>query len=613
MSYELIKGAILGLIPESRLTVSEWADQFRILSPVAAAEPGKWRTSRTPYLKKIMDCLSIYSNYEKVIVIKGAQLGLTEAGNNWLGYIMDNSPAPTLLVMPTDLVIKKNSKTRIDTMIESTPNLKEKVRELKSRSGENTINQKNFPSGVLFMVGANSPVGLSSTPIRNVFLDEVDRYPSDVDGEGSPIELAIARTRTFAKKKIFIISTPTIKDNSPIETEILETDQNYYMVPCPHCGTFQKLVFDNLVWEPKKYEQTKYKCCSCGQLIEERFKPEMLENGYWQPSVPENVNDKLIGFNLNSLYSPYGWMPWGDIAKQYDKIRNNPSKEKVFVNTVLGETYAEDSEAPKFENIYNRREVYPLNKVNNDVCFITIGVDIQKDRIELEIVGWCKDKRSYSIDYRVLNGNTSLPEVWLELDKVVNETWLREDGIELGCKLMAVDSGFNTDEVYKFCRKYSVNKVIPIKGNDHLGIALSPPKNIDYNKKGKKIGKVKVWPVGVSYLKTELYGWLQIEKINDVPPPCYCHFPQYPETYFKGLTAEDYIPTKRQWKKRYQRNEPLDCRIYARAASVHVGLDRLKPEQIEALCGTVRRKEEIKEKQSLPPALKKSKPPSIWD
>jgi phage terminase large subunit GpA-like protein len=559
-----------------------------------------------------MDSLSEFSSYVKVIVIKGAQLGLTEAGNNWLGYIMDNVPAPTLLVMPTDDAIKKNSKTRIDTMIESTPNLKEKVRVLKSRSGENTINQKNFPGGVLFMVGANSPVGLSSTPIKNVFMDEVDRYPLSVESEGSPIDLAIARTRTFAKKKIFIISTPTVYGFSAIENEFLQTDQNVYEVPCPHCGAYQELIFGQLVWEKKKYEGAQYQCVQCGQLIEERFKTVMLENGNWVPRCQENISARAIGFKLPSFYSPYGWMSWGDIAQQYDNAIKDPNKMKVFVNTVLGETWAEDTESPQWENLYNRREHYRLNRPCKAVCFITVGVDVQKDRLELEVVGWGSDKQSWSLDYRVLPGSTTLPEVWKELDKVVQETWVREDDIELGVKLMAVDSGAYTSEVYAWVRKYSSNKVIPIKGRAQLGIAVQPPVAIEYNSRGKKIKNVKLWKIGVSYLKTELYSWLGIEKGESEAPPCYCHFPEYAEHYFKGITSEDWIPSKRKWEKRFERNEPLDCRVYARAAAVIVGLDRLKQHQIEALSGNA--KATRKTPSSNTEQKKRYKPDqSIWE
>jgi len=601
-----ILGAISSLKPEPRLLVSEWADQNRILSSSSASEPGKWRTSRTPYLKKVMDCLSVYSSYKKVVVMKGAQLGFTEAGNNWIGYIIDNSPAPTLMVQPTDSTMKRNSKMRIAPMIEASPSLRTKVSLAKSRSGENTIEQKNFPGGILLMAGANSPVGLRSVPIKNLFLDETDGYPGNLDGEGSPIDLATARTRTFAKKKIFIISTPTIAGSSVIESEFLQTDQNYFEVPCPFCGGTQRLIFEQLTWEPQKYETVKYKCIHCNELISESSKPTILPLGEWIPSVAGNVNSEVIGFHLNSLYSPYGWYSWAEVAKDYDAALKNPIKMVTFTNTVLGETWAEESEAPAWENIYNRREEYKINTIPNKVCFLTCGVDIQKDRIELEVVGWCSDKQSYSIDYRVLLGATALPDVWQLLADVINETWTRDDGLEMNIRLTAVDSGFNTTEVYDFVRKFPVTKVIAIKGSDSLGMAVAPPKTIDLSRSGKKIGKVKIWQVGSSYLKRELYSWLGIEKGDKEGHPCYCHFPQHNENFFKGLTAEDWIPAKKQWKKRFERNEPLDCRNYARAASVIVGLDRLKPFQIEALSGSVYRK------KAENTATTKPKRESIW-
>ena len=288
------------------------------------------------------------------------------------------------------------------------------------------------------------------------------------------------------------------------------------------------------------------------------------------------------------MYAPIQFYKWKEIVAEYNLALTNPNDMKVFVNTILGETWAEASDAPKFENLYNRREGYHLNFVPKEVCFLTCGVDVQKDRLELEIVGWCKDKQSYSIDYRVLVGQTALPDVWNELEKVVYETWTREDGLNLNIMLMAVDSSAYTSEVYAWCRKFPVSKVIPIKGMDNLKVAYRPPVTLDVNIKGKKIGKVKVWGVGVSYLKEELYSWLNIEKQAELYPPCYCHFPEgYDQHYFKSLTAEDWIPAKKKWHKRYERNEALDVRIYARAASVVVGLDRLKPEQLEVLCGVI--------------------------
>ncbi len=590
--YGDIKGLFEGLKPVNRISVSEWADQYRYLAPVSSAEPGRYRTSRTPYLRKIMDCLSVREPYKKIVFMKAAQVGATEAGNNFIGYVIHICPAPTMMVQPTDGMVKRMSKGRIDPFIDMCPELKSRVSENKSRDGKNTITQKNFPGGLFILAGANSPAGLRSVPIRNLILDEVDAYPRDLEGEGSPIELAIARTRTFPNKKIFIISTPTITGMSAIESEFDETDKNYYYVPCPYCGGMQRLIFSQLKWDEGKPETSRYICAHCGAAIEERHKVEMFAHGEWIPEVAERVSAESIGFHLNALYSPFGWLAWSEIADQFVKAKNDPYKLKVFVNTVLGESWAEKGEAPPYKSLFNRREDYKINEVPEGVCFLTSGVDVQRDRVELEIVGWCADKRSYSIDYRVLEGDTAGIAVWDKLTEVVNERFLRSDGMGLPIKLMAVDSGFNTTHVYDFCRRFDVSRVIPIKGQDNLGMAFAPPKTVDVTKSGKRVGKLRQYNVGVSFLKSELYACLRLEKDeNGTPPPNYCHFPQYDEHYFRGLTAEEQIKRivrgypRYEWVKKYERNEPIDCRVYARAAAVILGLDRLRPEQLAALGG----------------------------
>ncbi len=587
-----IKGLLDGLRPVSRITVSQWADQYRFLAPESSAEPGRYRTDRTPYLRQIMDCLSVHEPYKKVIFMKGAQIGGTEAGSNFLGYIMHMAPAPVMFIQPTDEMVKRLSKGRIDPLIAACPELKGRVADVKSRDSKNTITQKSFSGGVLIMAGANSPAGLRSMPARYLILDEVDAYPLDLGGEGSPTKLADARTRTFPNKKIFMLSTPTIQGISVIETEFERTDKNYFHVPCPHCGEYQKLVFSQLKWDDGKPETVKYYCIHCGAAISERHKATMLPRGKWVPDSPEKVNSDLIGFHINSLYSPLGWYSWKEIVEDFIDTHGDQNKLKTFINTTLAETWAERGEAPAYKNIYNRRETYEINSVPDGVCFITAGVDVQKDRLELEIVGWCADKRSFSIDYRVLKGDTAAPEVWDALAEVVTERWTRNDGMELPLTLMAVDSGYNTNHVYNFCRRFDGSRVIPTKGQDNLGVAVATPKKVDVKKTGKRTGKVSLWSVGVSILKSELYAALRLEKDEKgVPPPNYCHFPQYGEHYFRGLTAEVQVKrivrgyAKYQWEKKYERNEPLDCRIYARAAAIIVGLDRLSPAKIEALGG----------------------------
>lgn len=587
---QLINGLLDGLRPTPLLTVSEWADRHRYLAPTSSAEPGQWRTERTPYLREIMDKLSANDPVQEIVFMKAAQIGATELGFNWIGYIIDISPAPTLMVQPTDEMCKRNSKMRFDPMIEATPRLKEKIKPARSRDSGNTTFQKEFPGGVCVLTGANSAVGLRSMPVRFLFLDEVDGYPLDLDGEGSPIDLARRRTSTFAKRKIFIVSTPTVQGESAVEGEFDSTDQRYYFVPCPHCGSYQRLQWANLRWQEGAPETVAYFCEHCGAGIEERYKTVMLENGEWRVTNADNVSIRKVGYHLNSLYSPLGWYSWSDAARDWEEAQKKPEKLKTFINTVLGETWKESGEVPEWQSLYERREGYELNKPPVDVALITAGVDVQKDRIEVEIVGWCKNKRSYSIDYRVLMGDTAALPVWDELAKIVNESWTREDGLVMPMKMMAVDTGYNTQHVYDFCRRFDVTRVIPIKGQDNQTIIVAPPKPVDVMKNGKKVGKVKVWNVAVSMIKSQLYGWLRQHRDEEGKAPHgYCHFPQYDVHYFKGLTAERLEfklirGFKRyQWVKEYDRNEPLDCRVYARAAAAVVGIERWEDQHYDQM------------------------------
>lgn len=583
MSVDLIIGFIEGLKPEPRLTVSQWADTYRYLDSKAAAEPGLYRTKRTPYLKEIMDNLSATNPIRKVVFMKAAQIGATELGNNWIGYIIDNAPGPILAVQPTDEMVKRNSKMRIAPMIEASPRLKEKIKPSRAKDSGNTITQKEFPGGVLVMTGANSAVGLRSMPARFIMLDETDGYPMDVDGEGSPIALAEKRASTFSNRKILEISTPTIDGQSIISADFAATDQRYFYVPCPFCGAEQILQFKNLRWEAGKYDNVVYECEHCNEPIQERFKTEMLANGRWVATMPENKNPFNVGYHLSALYSPFGWKSWAEIAEEWETSQNDDNKLKTFYNTVLGETWKEKTDAPEWETMYQRAEDYPYNKPFKEVVFITIGADVQADRIELEIVGWMKGRKSQSLDFRVLLGETTKDEVWGQLDKVINEVFEREDGVYLPVRLTCVDSGYNSAKVYSWAKKHGFSKVIPIKGSESLDTFFSPPRAVDTTKHGKKIGKQKVWHVGVSYIKSETYGFFRqsIDPETNIVPDGYCYFPKRDPNYFRGITAEvlQLERTKRGyikyvWVKKYARNEPLDCRVYARAATAILGMDR---------------------------------------
>ena len=305
-----------GLEPDSYMSVSDWADSYRTLSSKSAAEPGRWRTKRTPYLREIMDCLSPRSPIQKVVFMKGAQIGGTECGNNWIGYIIHKAPGPIMAISPTVEMAKRNSRQRIDPLIEDCPPLKNLVSSARSRDKGNTMLSKDFQGGVLVMTGANSAVGLRSMPARYLFMDEIDGYPADIEGEGDPILLAERRTATFnTKKKIFLVSTPTIKGVSAIEREFSHSDQRFYKLPCPFCGAFQTLKWEQI--RPQENGIVFYECEHCHKLIAEHYKTQMLEAGHWE-ATSESIDGLTAGFHLSSLYSPVGWLSWAECVQVYE-------------------------------------------------------------------------------------------------------------------------------------------------------------------------------------------------------------------------------------------------------------------------------------------------------
>jgi len=600
----LIREFNKGLRPDSIMSVSDWADANRVLSQTASSEPGKFRTSRTPYLREIMDALSPTSKYEKVVFMKGAQIGGTEAGNNWIGYIIDQAPGPMLVVQPTVEMGKRWSKGRLAPLIEDTPCLRNKVKDPRSRDSGNTVQSKEFPGGQVVITGANSAVGLRSMPVRYLFCDEVDAYPPDADSEGDPLTLAIQRTATFARRKIFIVSTPTIQGLSRIEKEFNSTDQRYYFVPCPFCGEFQALKWENIRYDSDSAKVV-YVCEHCQKFIEEHHKTKMLEQGKWTPLNKTTPGGQLTGttsscgFHLNSLYSPVGWMSWETCYRNYLAAEKDEQLLKAWTNTTLGLPWEEKGEVPDWGILFDRREHYKIGTVPNGGYILTAGVDVQNDRIELEVVAWGKNHESWSVDYRVIYGSPTTQDPWKKLSSILNEEFESEDGVYRKINMLAIDSGFATQEVYNWVRGQSIHNVMAVKGVDNSLVPLNAPTKVDVNFRGKKISNaVRLWKVGVSILKSELYGYLAQTRNEDGSiPHGYLHFPEYNSEYFKQLTAEQLVTKivkgypKREWQKTRDRNEALDCRIYARAAAIALGIDRWPESKWEQITGETHKSE----------------------
>ena len=588
-----------GIKPLPDYTVTQWADANRILTTKSSAEPGPWKTSRTPYLKEIMDLMSPKakdkkgSPVNKVVFVKGSQLGGSEALINCLGYYIDICPCPILYMVSTVDLAKFTSTDRIDPLIELVPNIRKKIGEKRTHNAENAILKKGFAGGSLRFIGANSPVGMRSAAVRLLIMDEVSSYPESTE-EGDSVELAIKRAQTFGEsKKILAVSTPTTESECKITRMFLKTDQRYYNVPCPHCSFFQVLHFKNMKWDKGNSSSVYLECEGCKEKIfEELHKSTMLEKGKWIPKVPEA---KEIGFHLSSMYAPDGWKKWSEIVEEYEEAQGKPSLEMVFCNTVLGEPYRLKGDSVKWEKVFDRREKYERNIIPKSAALLTCGVDVQADRLELEIVAWSREKQSYSIDFRCLFGDTAQDQVWKELNQVINEDFKIEGTnnyrkIQMTC----VDSGYNSTTVYNFCRKYSPSHVMAVKGFHSLPMIFANPKNIDYSHKGKTIRNgVRLTNVGSSVLKQELYGFLKNDKNEDSTFPYgYCHFPwEYSQDYFQMLCAEEYVrrvnkkskQEKFEWVKIRERNEALDCRNYARAAASLLGYDRMKESDFDKL------------------------------
>jgi len=412
---DLLRQWSRGIRPDPDLTVSQWADQHRWLSSRASAEPGRYRTARTPYMREIMDALSPVSPVQRVVFMKAAQVGATEAGNCFIGFVMHHAPGPMLAVQPTVELAKRNSRQRIDPLIEESPELRERVKPARSRDAGNTMLSKEFAGGILIMTGANSAVGLRSTPARYLFLDEVDAYPASADEEGDPVSLAEARSLTFAhRRKALLVSTPTIRGLSRIEREFEASDQRRYHVACPHCGHDQWLKFERLRWEKGQPETAEYHCEDCDQPIAEHHKTAMLAAGEWR-AMAKSADPHTVGYHLSALYSPIGWLSWTRIARAWDAAQGNDEAMRAFRNTILGETWFETGEAPDWQRLAERRETWTPGTVPAGGLFLTAGADVQKDRIEIDIWAWGRGLESWLVDHVVIEGGPSLETSRLQI------------------------------------------------------------------------------------------------------------------------------------------------------------------------------------------------------
>jgi len=524
-----------------------------------------------------MDCLSSESPVQRVVMMFAAQTGKTEAGSNWLGYVIDHAPGPMLCVQPTVEMAKRLSKQRLESMISETPCLAEKIAPARARDSGNTMFSKEFSGGIMLLTGANSATGLRSAPCRYLFADEVDGFPADVDGEGDPVALAERRTTTFARRKILLTSTPTVKDFSRIEAEYLRSDQRRFYVPCPKCGAMEWLKWGQLKWDDRRPETVRYQCEHCGERFEELHKPAMLRAGEWRATAPAG-NGRTAGFQLSGLYSPLGWCSWEQLVDDFLRAKGDAPALKAFVNTRLAETWEEDYAAKiSAEGLIERRLAYRSGLCPEGVVLLTAGVDVQDNRLAVTVWGWGEGETGWMIWHQELMGDPTQTEVWGQLDQVLATEWDTESGKALKVAQMAIDSGGHcTHEVYRYVRDRVAQGVVAIKGSSRRNSpAVGKGSKVDVNWRGKVLKRgVTLYQLGTDTIKTTLFGRLRHnEKVGGL------NFGMAADVeYFKQLTSERQalryhrgFPIREWVKKAGDRNEALDCMVYAYAAMLLFG------------------------------------------
>lgn len=596
--------------PPENITVSEWADKYRRLSPESSAEAGPWRTSRTPYLKEPMDAFTD-PKVRNIVMVSASQIGKSEFELNCIGYIIDQDPSTIIYVQPNLEDAAKFSDLRITPMIRDCKPLKKKIKGVKAgRDNSQTKLIKSFPGGRLFITGSNSPSALASIPARYIIGDERDRWAASAGREGDPWGLAKARQATFFNSKSVEVSTPTIKGASNIETSYLQGTQERWCTQCPECGEYSEINFADI-----RYQETHEKingknqytltsgpdwlCPRCGCLIPEDKARKAPQK--WIANNPEAYRKGVRSFWLNAFASP--WTPWSKIVMQFLDSKDDPEKLKVVCNTLFGQLWEDRSDMGDDSEYLKRRENYDA-ELPDGVLVLTMGVDTQDDRLEYEIVGHGKFGETWGIQRGIIMGTPSKDnkKVWGTLEALMDKTWHYKNGAGRRISLTFIDSqGHHAEDVYEICYQWRHKDICAIRGKGGSGIPyVTRPKRYDITLRGtwgkpkskKKSAKpryINLYNLGVDAGKELIMSSLLVQSYG----PKYCHFPSNPERgydseYFNGLLSEKKVyerkggVSKFVWKPivGHKRNEPLDCRNYALAAfrtiSGNLDLDQIE-------------------------------------
>ena len=556
--------------PRRALTVSQWADDHRILSGKQASERGRWRTARNPILREIMDACSAGSRVRDLVVMKSSQVGVTEAVVNLLGYTLDHAPCPAMVLLPTLETRDSWKVQKLNPLLQETDVVRQLLGGVRARDAANRQDLIDFPGGVLFLAGGNSPNSYAQKSVRILILDDLDRFPEEVGEEGDIITLAEGRTKAFPRALRMYVSTPTVSGGL-IDRQYQKSDQRRFHVACPHCGERQPLewggkdVPHGMKWTllpDASLANVRYVCRECGAEIGEHHKPAMLAGGVWIARHPERA---MRGYHISALYAPIGLGPsWSDLVRGWLAAQDNTATLRAWINTNLGEPWTERGEEVDPLAIMTRLEGYDTEAASARVR--SVGIDVQKDRIEVSVYEFGVGEEAWAIDHVIVAGDTAGVEPWAEL-----ASELEAIGPDCG----AIDSGYNTDQVLAFGARRPW--LFVCKGIEGRGKTLVEADD-DRKRRLRKRRKKGFSPFLVSdeAAKALITQRLKLEPGAEGQPRAgYLHFPAnepaFDDEFFAQLTSNRLVEKThrgrliREWVQTRVRNEAYDCWKYALA------------------------------------------------
>jgi terminase, large subunit len=588
------------LAPPPLLSLAQWSEKNARIPAAGNAQPGRW--SAYPYQVGWLEAISD-PRVRQVAVMKSSRVGYTRCLLNAIGFYVDQDPSPILVVLPRESDCEDFSRSDVLSTLLETPALASIVGDYKSRDANQRIMKRMFKNGAsIAFVGANSPAGFRRISAKVLLVDECDGFPLEAGAEGDQISLAIKRTESFWSRRIVIGSTPTLKYQSRIERAFLEGDQRHYHVPCPHCGTFQVLHFENLHWDKTESGEhlphtAHFICSRHGCIIEEHHKPSMIAAGEWRAEKPFNGR---ASFHLWTAYSPHPNATWASIASEFLEASKDPVLLRTHYNVTRGLPWEDRGSGKSWEELATRarQSAYKRGAPPPGACLLFLGLDVQIDRIEWLLVGRGAEHKKYIIDWGTVARPIGEADAQRALDQLLNRRWKNHAGREIGITLAAIDAGFETDTVLEYCRRHGPNKLLAVRGiaGDHVPRIAKVARERN-EKRGTllKHPRGNYFNVGTHTLKTGLF--LDLAK-DDPATPGYIAFPSdIEDRVLQELCSEQRIAVKRmgqivfRWEKISDRqpNEMLDCFCYSAAAQVKYGCSWISPErwrEMEAELGT---------------------------